>query len=143
MDNDFPLDLAELCQMIDQAEVLVVRFPLVDKRLLLDAREGPGTVPRLVLVPRVASLDERYRYLRETRPSAPLPDRITFIPWPKRVETFQSGGVWSRLLRRVRLLDEEPKADELMAELQALELSEVYAAIGGTGYRTLWERPTA
>ena len=41
--DDFGLDIEEVTKVIESADVLVVRFAIVDKRLLIDTRtNGPG-----------------------------------------------------------------------------------------------------
>lgn len=143
MDNDFGINLAEVLALIQDADVLVVRFPLVDQRLLLDARDGDGEAARLLLAPRVRSLDERFRQLRQMRPDAPVPDTIRFIPWPKRVRSFRDAGLWNALMDRLEATGvESPRShfQELLDGLVLLEETEIRHAITGEGYRTVWPR---
>lgn len=143
MDNDFGINLAEVAALIREADVLVVRFPLVDQRLLLDARTGDGDAARLLLAPRVRSLDERFRQLRQMRPDAPLPDTIRFIPWPKRVRSFRDAGLWDVLMERLETAGvDQPRSHyrELLDGLLLLEEAEIRNAITGEGYRTIWPR---
>ena len=142
MDNDFAIDMSEVFEMIDRAEVLVVRFPLFEKRLLMDARKSERG-PQLLLAPRVQSLEERYRFLRESRPDAAVPDRLMFVPWPKRVESFIASGGWDRIVGRVEQVGGGgPVADyeALLDEMRGLERDEALAAVKGDGYKPLWER---
>lgn len=145
MENDFGLDLPEIKKVIETAEVLVVRFSIVDKRLLIDARANEDEGPLIRLVARVASVEERFRYLKQVRPRFPLPERIMTFIWPRHVEVLQSSGVWQHIVDRLAALGHAGTAEECEAvyrELVAEEKTQVLAAIRGQGsYHTLWERP--
>ena len=94
-------------------------------------------------MPRVHSLDERYRFLRESRPGVQLPERIMFIPWPKRIDSFEERGVWKRMLKRLAdsgYTGNERDPGRLLDELRRLERAEAFAAVTGEGYKPLWER---
>lgn len=145
MENDFGLDLPEIRKVIETAEVLVVRFSIVDKRLLIDARHSDEEGPLIKLVPRVASVEERFRYLKRVRSRFPLPERIMTFIWPRHVEVLQSSGVWQYIVDRLTAAGHAGTTDECEAvyrELLAEEKAQVLAAISGRGgYHTLWERP--
>ena len=144
MENDFGLDVQEIMKVVDTAEVLVVRFAIIDKRLLVDARHNEKEGPLIKLVPRADSVEERFRHLKQLRPRFPLPERIMSFMWPRHVELLQTSGVWQRIVDRLRVLgsggiDEECEA--VYRELLAEEKTQVLAAIRGEeGYQSLWER---
>ena len=144
MENDFGLDIQEIMKVIDTAEVLVVRFAIIDKRLLVDARHNETEGPLIKLVPRADSVEERFRHLKQLRPRFPLPERIMSFMWPRHVELLQTSGVWQRIVDRLRVLgsggiDEECEA--IYRELLAEEKTQVLGAIRGEeGYQSLWER---
>jgi hypothetical protein len=144
MENDFGLDLQEIMKVIDTAEVLVVRFAIVDKRLLIDARHNEEEGPLIKLVARANSVEERFRHLKEIRPRFPLPERIMSFMWPRHVALLQTSGVWQRIVDRLEALGHAGTADQCEAvyqELLAEERAQVVAAIRGeSGYQSLWER---
>jgi hypothetical protein len=143
MDNDYGLDLDEVMRVIGSADVLILRFVVVQQRLLLDARASDLEGPLLKLVPRVSSARERFRDLKQARPRFPLPDRITAIAWPRFVETLVSSGVWAQIERRLDV-PAFPQAGQqaaaVLEELRRLERTEIRNAIRGEGYQTYWER---
>jgi len=144
MENDFGLDLQEIVKVIDTAEVLVVRFAIVDKRLLVDARRNQAEGPLIKLVPRASSIEERFRHLKQIRPQFPLPERIMSFMWPRHVALLQASGVWQRIVDRLEALGHAGTHEECEAayrELLAEERAQVMAAIRGeSGYQSLWER---
>lgn len=142
--DDFGLDLDEVMQVIDTAEVLVVRFAILEERLLMDARCDGEEGPLIRLVPRVNSVEERFRNLKQLRPRLSLPERIMSFMWPRNIQTLESSGVWLRIVQRLQATG-YPGVDEQCAavfqELLRKERSEIVAAIkGGEGYHSLWER---
>jgi hypothetical protein len=144
MENDFGLDLQEIMKVIDTAEVLVVRFAIVDRRLLIDARHNQDEGPLIKLVPRASSIEERFRHLKQLRPRFPLPERIMSFMWPRHVALLQASGVWQHIVDRLEALGHDDTTQECEAayqELLAEERAQVVAAIRGeSGYQSLWER---
>jgi len=144
MENDFGLDIQEIMKVIDTAEVLVVRFAIIDKRLLVDARHNEVEGPLIKLVPRADSVEDRFRHLKQMRPRFPLPERIMSFMWPRHVEILEASGVWQRIVDRLGAFGYGSTAEECEAvyrELLAEERAQVLAAIRGEeGYRSLWER---
>lgn len=143
MDNDYGLDLAEVVRVVGSADVLILRFVVVQQRLLFDARASELEGPLLKLVPRVTSARERFRDLKQLRPRFPLPDRITAIAWPRFVDTLVSSGVWAAIEQRLdpaAFPRSAAQAKAVLEELRALERAEIRNAIRGEGYQTYWER---
>ena len=142
--DDYGLDLDEVMRVIDGAEVLVVRFAILDKRLLIDARTSQEEGPFIALVPKAGSAEERFRSLKQLRPRFPLPDKIMSFLWPRQIETFRSSGLWDRIVQRMVSLggkEMTPHCDNAYKELEQEERAEVMAAIrGGESYQSLWER---
>jgi len=138
------MDLDEVKEVIDTAEVLVIRFAILEKRLLVDARYNETEAPLLQLVSKTSSVEERFRSLKQLRPQFTLPEKIMSFTWPRHVETFRAAGLWQRIIDRLAAsghpgLDEQAQAvfEELMQE----EKAEVLTAIrGGESYQSLWER---
>jgi hypothetical protein len=144
MENDFGLDIQEIMKVIDTADVLVVRFAIVDKRLLVDARHNEEEGPLISLVPRASSVEERFRHLKQVRPRFPLPERIMSFLWPRHVELLQTSGVWQRMVDRLSAgghAGTAEKCEAVYRELRSEERTQVMAAIRGEGgYQSLWER---
>jgi hypothetical protein len=144
MESDFGLDLDDIFKVIDSAEVILVRFQIVEQRLLIDARRNAVEGPMLSLVPRAGSSEERFRSLKRLRPRFAVPERIMSFQWPRQVRSLRASGVWQRICERLGAADSETirdRCDEIFAELEKLEREETLAAIrGGEGYETVWER---
>ncbi len=146
MENDFGLDLREIMHVVDTAEVLVVRFAIIEKRLLVDTRHDAQEGPLIQLVPRASSVEERFRHLKQLRPRFPLPERIMSFMWPRHIALMEKSGVWQRIIDRLVGLgypDMAEKCQAVFREVTEEEKAEVMAAIrGGEGYQSLWERRT-
>jgi hypothetical protein len=131
--------------VVDEAEVFVVRFALIEQRLLVDTRPDSEGRPYIHLVPPVNSAEERYRFLRKERPDVPLPAQITVFQWPGPITVLRDLGVWQFIEDRVGGIGGEPALEDARRAFldgQRLERADILAAIhGGEGYQTLWERP--
>lgn len=142
--DDFGLDIGEVTRVIDAADVLVVRFAILDQRLLIDARTSETEGPMICLVSRAGSAEERFKSLKKLRPRFPLPDRIMSFMWPRRIDTIKAAGLWDRIERRLVSLGGEEMArrcEQAFQQLAEREKAEVLLAIrGGEGYQSLWER---
>lgn len=143
--DDFGLDIEEVTKVIESAHVLVVRFAIVDKRLLIDTRTTDQEGPFIGVVPKAGSIEERFKSLKRLRPRFPLPEKIMSFMWPRHMETFRKSGLWNRIEQRLVGLGDESmvtRCDEVFDELILEEKLEILSAIrGGEGYQSLWERP--
>ena len=143
MDTDYAIDLRAVFEVIDSAEVIVFRFVTVPQRLLFDARHSEAGGPLLKIVPRATSLEERFKAIKQLRPRFEVPGRIMAVWWPKYVTSFGPCGLLPRIQRRVagtgypRLADQ---AEGVLRELCGLERAEIYRAITGAGYHSIWEQ---
>ncbi len=99
--DDYGLDLDEVARVIDAAEVLVVRFAILDKRLLIDARKSETEGPVIAVVPKASSVEERFKALKKLRPRLPLPEKIMSFMWPRQMETFLASGLWDKIEGRM------------------------------------------
>ncbi|MBI1884753.1 MAG: hypothetical protein HYS09_00260 [Chloroflexi bacterium] len=142
--DDYGLDLDEVLKVIDAAEVLVIRFAILDKRLLLDCRTSETEGPHIAVVPKAGSVEERFKALKQMRPRFALPDKIMSFMWPRQLNTFRDSGLWQRIVDRMVSLGGEDLAgrcEEAYRELEQEEKAEVIAAIrGAETYQSLWER---
>jgi hypothetical protein len=144
MTDEFGVDLDQVFKVIDSADVLVIRFHLIDKRLLVDFRTSPNSGPMIKVVPRAESVEDRVRSIKRMRPEFPMPERILHFQWPRSIAVLLNAGVWQRLVDRMSALGDDETTDScgrVMEELVALERREVVGAIRGADhYQTLWER---
>ncbi|MGD0115066.1 MAG: hypothetical protein ABSC13_03565 [Dehalococcoidia bacterium] len=142
MDNDYELNVAEIVQTVETAEVLTLRFVVISQRLLIDTRYTPIDGPLLKLVPSVKTAEDRFRSLKQLRPRFRIPDKICSVWWPKHIDSLASSGIWPAIARRV-IDSGSPSAAQLcedtFRELLEQEQEEVRNAILGKGYQALWE----
>lgn len=147
MTDDFGVDLEEVFRVIETAEVLVIRFQIVHKRLLIDFRTRNGAGPLVAIVDRAESVEERFRSIKKLRPDFPYPERVMSFHWPRSTPVLVVSGVWQHVVDRVGALGGHEGIDEcgkIMEELLREERQEVAAAIRGNDtYQTLWERQRA
>ena len=144
MSDDFGIDLDEVYRVIDAADVLVVRFQLIQDRLLVDFRTRPGTGPFVGVVPPATSVEERMRAIRQLRPEFPLPEQVMSFHWPRSTRVFVESGIWERIASRLADLGGEASVSDCRTARMALEQHErnevVGAITGADHYQTLWER---
>jgi hypothetical protein len=139
---DFGIDLSEVRRVIDAAEVLVVRFSVTDRRLLVDARTNDEYGPLIRVVPRATSAEDRFRSLKVMRPRFRVPEKILTFQWPRHARAMADSGIWDHLVRRLVALgypDTAAQCDEAFRQLVEDERAVELAAIrGGEGFQTLW-----
>lgn len=144
--DDYGLDIDEVLRVIDTANVLVVRFAILDKRLLVDLRTNEQEGPLVAMIPKASSVEDRFRKLKQLRPRFPLPDKIMSFLWPRQIETFRNSGLWDRIVQRLVSLGGEEltvHCEKVYKELEQEEKAEVIMAIRGhETYQSLWERST-
>jgi hypothetical protein len=147
MSDEYGVDLDEVFKVIDNADVLVVRFDIVQKRLLVDFRARPGIGPLIGLVAPAESVEDRFRSIKKLRPEFPFPERVMSFQWPRSIRVLLGSGVWQRLVDRMSVLGGNEAIDacgRAMEQLEAEEHYEVGRAIRGADhYQTLWERQRA
>jgi hypothetical protein len=144
MNSDFGLDIAAIIRVVEEADVFVVRFGMIDQRLLVDARPDDGGQPFIRVVPPVSSPEERYRFLQVERPGLPLPEQITVFHWPRAVQVMKDVGIWDHIEQRLTSvggIDAAKAVHDAFRNAERLERADVVSAIrGGEGYETLWQR---
>jgi hypothetical protein len=147
MSDEFGVDLDEVFKVIDTADVLVVRFHLIDKRLLIDFRTKAGVLPLVKIVPRAESAEDRFRSIKRLRPEFALPEKVMSFHWPRSMPVLLTSGVWQHLVDRVSALGDDDTTEtcgRTMEELMTMERREVFGAIRGADhYQTIWERQRA
>lgn len=144
MSDDFGIDLDEVNRVIDRAEVLIVRMETVGSRVLVDFRTAPGEPPYIARVPRVNSVEERVRAVKDLRPAFPYPEKLMSFAWPRRVGVIGEAGLWERLRQRLEAIGGEAAGEDAMRvhrELLEEERREIVAAVrGNDSMRTIWQR---
>lgn len=144
MDADYDINLAALREVIDEADVFVVRFERFEQRLLVDARQNDLGEVFIQVVPPVNSGRERYRFLEEARPGMAAPEQITVFQWRQSLQVLKSLGLWKQLEERFFELGGVPAVDQVQRAFEqasGLERSALVGAIrGGEGWETVWER---
>ena len=142
--DDYGVDVNEIVKVIDSADVLVVRFAILDERLLVDNRTNDKDGPLIAVVPKAESVEERFKSLKKLRPRFPLPEKITSFMWPRHFDTFRDCGLCKRIESRLISLGGEDmvtRCREAFEHLHKTEQAAVVNAItGGEGYQTLWQR---
>ncbi len=147
MNEDFGVDLDEVHKVIDAADVLIVRFHLLQQRLLIDFRTKAGVTPMVKVVPKADSVEERFRSIKKMRPDLPWPDKVMSFQWPRSLSVLLASGIWQHMVDRASSLGDDETTEtcgKVMEELLASERAEVNGAIrGAEHYQTLWERQRA
>ncbi len=147
MNDEFGVDLDEVFKLIDTAEVLIVRFHIVQKRLLVDFRTKPGVGTFGAVVPRAESIEDRFRSIRRMRPDFGAPERVMSFAWPRSMAAMRASGAWAQIAERMIRLGGSEAAhlmDQLERELFTEERLEIAGAIrGAEHYQTVWERQPA
>ena len=137
-------NLQEINAIADSADVLAIGFIRISQRLLVDKRYDTADDPMIRIVEQVASIEERMRHLNRIRPRFPSPQRFTFFMWPLSVNSLESLGVWERILESCRnsgyTKEVDEQAEAAIRELRSLERREIFEAIAGPRYRSIWGR---
>lgn len=146
MDMDYPIDLNEVMDMVQQSDVLIVRFFTLSRRLLVDFRPSDRTPPFAGLVRRARSAEDRFRELGKIRPGLQMPDEIITFQWPNPVASFHRLKVTDAITERFTRMGYphmEQRCRNVFAEMAAMEREELKAAVRGEGYNALWQRAPA
>ena len=140
MSTDFGIDLDEVRRVVEGAEVLVVRFTVTDRRLLVDTRTNDTDGPMIRVVPPVTSAQERFKALKILRPRFRSPERILTFHWPRHARAMVEAGLWEHIARRITSAggDEASCADALHDLLTAERATEIAAITGAEGFKTIW-----
>jgi hypothetical protein len=140
VNTDFGIDLDEVRRVVDAAEVLVVRFTVTDRRLLVDTRTNETDGPMIRVVPPVTSAQERFKALKILRPRFRSPERILTFHWPRHARAMVEAGLWEHIARRITSAGgDAAQCDDALRELLASERAiEIAAIMGAEGFKTIW-----
>ena len=144
MSEEFGIDLEDVFKVIEQAEVLVVRFSTVgNKRLLIDFRADAQNLPFIGLVEPANSVEERIRSVKKLRPSFPYPEKFMSFQWPRSIPLLEPSGVWGKVGSRMIADGGEIVTESIAktyAELVFEERRQIVGAIRGTDeWQTIWQ----
>jgi hypothetical protein len=147
VDTDYVLNIDDILQTIETAEVVRFRFPLLfEKRLLIDNRHSQLEGPLIRVVNRSGSSEESFRNLKRLRPRFPLPEKMTAIWWPKYINTLRTTGIWDAIVRRIAetgYTDVVRDCDDVINDLLRLERQEIKNVLSGEGFQTIWAKSSA
>ncbi len=137
------VDLEELKNVVDNADVFTIGFRLFPERLIIDTRSEGDAGPMVRIVEPVTSVEERFFWLGKERPQFGAPQRFTFFVWPHSVRYFEESGLGDIVRQRLASEDADRQLAESEQELVSLEHRAEVDAILGRNYHSLWERATA
>ncbi len=121
MSDDFGVDLDEVYKVIDSAEVLVVRFHIVQKRLLIDFRAKQNIPPLVAIVPRAESVEERFRSIKRMRPEFAFPEKVMSFSWPRSLGVLVESGVWQHIVDRLGSIAGDETIEQCGRVMQQLQ----------------------
>ena len=140
-ENGLLVDLTEIEETVRAADVFAVSFRLFAERLLIDTRHDGSEIPMVAIVDPVGSVQERFFWLGQHRPSLGLPQHFKFFYWPHSVGYLRESGVWAKIVERVTasgFSGARETCDEALRDLLARERRATLDAIRGARYQTLW-----
>jgi hypothetical protein len=136
-------DGRRLLDCLATSEVVAVRFATIPQRLLIDLRTSDLDGPMIKVVEPANSASERLKSFKKLRPRFKLPRKVSGVWWPGRVRSLVDSGIGDELAGRMAEVGGMPAARCAQAafdELLLLERREIYNAVRGQRYGTLWER---
>lgn len=140
-ENGLLVDVGQIHQVVENADVFAVGFSNFAERLLVDARSGSEIGPMVRVVEPLASIQERFFWLGKERPQFGVPQAFVFFAWPHSITFLEQSGLWRRIRDRVRA-DSDPKAGRqcsvTLQRLRALERQVLVAAVKGENFVSLW-----
>jgi hypothetical protein len=142
--EEFGIDLEDVFKVIDQSEVLIVRFSTVGtKRLLIDFRVDAENLPFIGLVAPANSVEERIKSVKKIRPSFPYPEKFMSFQWPRSIPVLEVSGVWDQVRDRMVAIGGESVfalSTEVYNELIFEERQQIVGAIRGSDeWQTIWQ----
>jgi hypothetical protein len=140
-ENGLMVDVGQVRQVIDAADVFVIGFANFAERLLVDTRTAETAGPMVRVVEPLSSVQERLFWLGKERGAFGMPESFTFFAWPHSIAFLKQSGLWQRMLDRLDAAEDAATAkafDNAFEDLTALERELLNAAIKGNRFVTLW-----
>jgi hypothetical protein len=133
------VDLEELRNVVENADVFAVGFHLFPERLIIDTRSSGDVGPMARVVEPVTSVEERFFWLGKERPAFGVPQSFSFFVWPHSMRYFAESGLQQMVAERIGG-DAAAQILESVQQLHDLERLAEHDAISGRNYHTLWEK---
>lgn len=149
MENGLLVDLGQIEEIVDKADVFAIGFRLFPERVLIDTRhdaqdpDGPCGLPMVAIVDPVATVQERFFWLGQHRPTLGMPKNFMFFFWPHSVRYLRESGVWDLVrarLTRSGFAGAEETLEAALKDLEQREYRATCAAIKGETFQTIWSR---
>jgi hypothetical protein len=140
-ENGLLVDVGQIRQVVENADVFAVGFANFSERLLVDTRRNAEAGPMVRVVEPLGSVQERYFWLGKERPAFGPPQNFVFFAWPHSIAFLQQSGIWERICERVGAPtdpDAARQCDNSLEDLKALERQVLTNAILGRNYVGLW-----
>ncbi len=144
-ENGLLVDMEQVRNVVAKADVFAVAFRLFPERLLIDTRSDPDDsdgacgLPMVAIVDPVPTVQERFFWLGQHRPSLGMPQNFMFFFWPHSIHYLMESGVWDLVRGRVDGFDgSDATLDAAIAELSKRERAAHVDAISGEQHHTLW-----
>jgi hypothetical protein len=133
--------MTEIGEIVNNADVFTIGFRLFPERLVIDTRHDDHETPMVAIVDPVESMQERFFWLGQHRPSLGMPENFMFFFWPHSVGYLEESGVWEQIRRRIVGSNFEGAAetcDAALRDLREREHAATVEAIVGQRYQTIW-----
>ncbi len=140
-ENGLLVDITEIQEIVATADVFTIGFRLFPERLVIDTRYDDKETPMVAIVDPVESLQERYFWLGQHRPSLGMPEQFMFFSWPHSPNYLVDSGVWAKIRERLvasHFSGASETCDAALRDLIARERSANIDAITGARYETIW-----
>ena len=140
-ENGLLVDITEIGEIVNNADVFTIGFRLFPERVVIDTRHDEREIPMVAIVDPVESMQERFFWLGQHRPSLGVPQQFMFFYWPHSVGYLEESGVWDQI--RARLVSSHfggaaETCDAALRDLREREHAATVEAIRGQRYQTLW-----
>ena len=141
-ENGLLVDVTEIEGIVKSADVFAAGFRLFPERLLIDTRHDDSEMPMVAIVDPVESVQERFFWLGQHRPSLGMPRSFMFFYWPHSAAFLQESGLWDQIVDRVvssGFTGARETCDDALRDLVERERSAtVDAILGNSRFQTLW-----
>jgi hypothetical protein len=148
-ENGLVIDLDQVRRVVREADVFTIAFRLFSERLIVDTRsdaaDDRSATPMVAIVDPVATVEERFFWLGQHRPSLGTPRNFMFFYWPHSVGYLVESGIWAAVRGRVVSDDVEGSSatcNDALADLTARERRANVDAVRGERHHTLWSIST-
>jgi hypothetical protein len=145
-ENGLVIDLDQVRRVIRESDVFTIAFRLFPERLIVDTRadvhDERCNTPMVAIVDPVATVEERFFWLGQHRPTLGTPDNFMFFYWPHSVGYLAESGIWAALRGRVvsdDITGSSETCNAALADLIDRERRANVDAISGDRHHTLWE----